>query len=170
MPSLDLIAFITGIVLLVLAVLGGGIIMEKVQIPAMTAIGRAGAFFIGCLLLVLGIWLHNNSNPTGQNNVPHNITPIVEPTPKSLPSETKPAEVTYPAPLYEGKRLDVCYLFAQECEQKPAYEWCKHKGHSSFKSFEVENVGERGIETIVMGSGDICKEQFCHAFKFITCI
>lgn len=160
MPSLDLIAFISGIILVALAVLGGGIVMEKVQIPVMTTQGRTGSFVMGCLLLVLGIWLHS----------PVNSKPLYDHLLDSTPSQDVQKEFIYPAPLYEGKRLDACYLFAAECGEKPAYEWCKYKGKSGLKEFVIENVGADGIETLIMGTGNICKEKYCSAFKSITCM
>lgn len=159
MPSLDLIAFISGIILVALAVLGGGIVMEKVQIPVMTTQGRTGSFVMGCLLLILGIWLHNPA-----------MSKILPDLPDPTSSSDVPKEFIYPAPLYEGKRLDACYLFAAECGEKPAYEWCKYKGKSGLKEFVIENVGVDGIETLIMGTGNICKEKYCSAFKSITCM
>ena len=169
MPSIDLIAFISGIILVVLAVLGGGIVMEKVQIPVMTTHGRTGSFFMGCLLLVLGVWLHNAPHRLEPTPIPYEILPTPKTIDTSTPNENI-SEFIYPAPLYEGRRLDACYLFAKECGEKPAYEWCKYKGRSGLKEFVIENVGVDGIETLIMGTGNICKEKYCSAFKSITCM
>ena len=77
---------------------------------------------------------------------------------------------TFVDPIFEGYRLDWCLLPGENCGEAAAVEWCHHKGYPELVSFERDiNVGGKGIDTKVSGTGYICSGDGCDSFTSITC-
>jgi hypothetical protein len=80
-----------------------------------------------------------------------------------------PSVLTFEAPLLDGLRLDACVQWAARCGAEAASAWCKLQGYNLAISYPTENVGERGISTKLIGTGQVCSEKFCTSFTQITC-
>jgi hypothetical protein len=56
-----------------------------------------------------------------------------------------------------------------ECGQPAADEWCRRRGKQRARSYAIEqNIGATE-PTIVIGSGQLCKDTYCDAFSRIAC-
>jgi len=74
-----------------------------------------------------------------------------------------------PAPKYNGYRVDVCRQWGMECGQPAADEWCRRNGKQRASSYRIqENIGT-SESTVVIGTGQLCKEAYCDAFSRIVC-
>ena len=71
--------------------------------------------------------------------------------------------------MYDGMRLDVCFEWTKRCGEEPATAWCKTQGFSRSIDRLAENVGERGVSTKLIGTQQVCSEEFCASFAYITC-
>lgn len=72
-------------------------------------------------------------------------------------------------PKYNGHRVDVCKVWGMECGQPAADEWCRRNGKQRARSYSIqENIGATE-PTIVIGSGQLCKDSYCDAFSRIAC-
>ena len=78
-------------------------------------------------------------------------------------------EQTFKKPKVGGYRLDWCYKWATECGQKAADKYCQLKefeGASDFK--KASDIGD-ATPTKVLKTGQICDDESCDGFKYITC-
>jgi hypothetical protein len=74
------------------------------------------------------------------------------------------------APSVRGVRLDYCRHFGSECGKPAADLFCRENGFAEAVRFLIdENVGGRGIQTLVFGDGRTCDGQGCSGFRTITC-
>lgn len=89
------------------------------------------------------------------------------PLPPSASTTQKSGAFTFPT--LDGYRLDICLSWGHDCEKPAADAFCKRQGLNESARFEVENVGRRGIQTKIIGTGDICNIPDCTAFTFIEC-
>jgi hypothetical protein len=71
--------------------------------------------------------------------------------------------------MYNGVRLDACFVWAERCGEEAATAWCKDQGYTRAIEFPIENVGERGVSTKLIGTQQICGEKYCASFAQITC-
>jgi hypothetical protein len=72
-------------------------------------------------------------------------------------------------PKHNGYRVDVCKVWGMECGQPAADEWCRRRGKQRARSYAIEqNIGATE-PTIVIGSGQLCKDTYCDAFSRIAC-
>jgi hypothetical protein len=72
-------------------------------------------------------------------------------------------------PMFRGYRLDWCKSWGSFCGQGAADAFCKSKGFSKAESWEIDpDIGLR-TPTYIIGSGQICSENFCDGFKYIKC-
>lgn len=86
--------------------------------------------------------------------------------PSSSPAEGK----IFPYPTSDNYRVDWCYDSAKGCGQTAANEFCKRQGLIQAVDFtEDPNVGKDGIVTKMLGTGELCDNPVCDAFKSITC-
>jgi hypothetical protein len=57
--TIDLIAFCTGVVLLLIAIIGGGIKIKEIEVPLLSKGGRIAFAFLGFFLTIMDI--HHNA-------------------------------------------------------------------------------------------------------------
>jgi hypothetical protein len=74
-----------------------------------------------------------------------------------------------PAPKYNGYRVDVCRQWGMECGQPAADEWCRRNGKQRASSYRIQEDIGASEPTVVIGSGQLCKEAYCDAFSRIVC-
>jgi len=90
-----------------------------------------------------------------------------------LTYKVRTGPLTYSNPMFGGYRLDWCYSAGIDCGEPAATEWCHRMGYSELVTFEEDAaVSERGIDTKVITSGQICHGSggdYCDSFISITC-
>ena len=72
---------------------------------------------------------------------------------------------TFVDPRINGKLVDRCLNWGENCEQPAADNFCRQKGFSAAAAFEFTNVRP----TLVVGDDKICNEDMCQGFTTITC-
>jgi hypothetical protein len=76
----------------------------------------------------------------------------------------------FPYPSSDGYRVDWCYDSTKGCGQTAANEFCKRQGDFQAVDFTQDpNVGKDRIVTKKLGTGELCENANCDAFKSITC-
>lgn len=158
--SLDQISFLLGGSLVAVGLLGGGLEIRDLRIPAIGHNARILSVVGGVAFIGLALFLtlrHPEQTSTGTSST----NPIVQPP--------TPQRETFPEPMYGGFRLDACYESNTRCGEEPATAWCKMKGFGRAVEHPEENVGTRGIHTKQIGSQLECSFPFCASFKYITC-
>lgn len=68
-------------------------------------------------------------------------------------------------PRINGKRVDRCLNWGENCEQPAADNFCRQKGFSAATAFEFDNMRP----TLVAGDDKVCNEDMCQGFTTITC-
>jgi hypothetical protein len=68
-------------------------------------------------------------------------------------------------PRINGKLVDRCLNWGENCEQPAADNFCRQKGFSAAAAFEFANVRP----TLVVGDNKVCNENMCQGFTTITC-
>jgi hypothetical protein len=152
--SLETMSFILGGILVAAALFGGGLEIKELKLPRIGTIARVLAATVGIGFIALAIYL----NPKG----PGASTKPVDPSP------TKTA-LTFQAPMHGDRRLDACLQLAQNCGEPAATAWCKTKGFSRATDYPQENVGIARVATRLIGTNQVCEENFCASFVYITC-
>ena len=77
---------------------------------------------------------------------------------------------TFYKPSIEGYRIDWCYGYTTGCGKVAADEFCQLNDFSEAFEFAIDNnVGEQGIITKVLRTGELCTETYCDSFEIITC-
>lgn len=72
-------------------------------------------------------------------------------------------------PKYKGYRVDVCRVWGMECGQPAADEWCRRNNKQRARSYKIqENIGATE-PTMVIATGQLCKDAYCDAFSRIAC-
>jgi hypothetical protein len=72
-------------------------------------------------------------------------------------------------PKHNGYRVDVCKVWGMECGQPAADEWCRRRGKQRARSYAIEqNIGATQ-PTVVIATGQLCKDAYCDAFSRIAC-
>lgn len=190
--SIETISFLLGAGLIAIAILGGGIEIRELKVPQVGTFSRGLAFVFGAAFIGLTLYLRQppasapeflgQRAPSASADIPSQTpdrpAPSVEPANGELRSDpdavspvnnvTSTSQV-FLDPLYDGKRLDVCFVFAARCGEEPASAWCKSQGFDRAINFSSENVGNRGIATKLIGANSECQEDFCVAFTRIEC-
>ncbi len=78
-------------------------------------------------------------------------------------------EVTFNKPKIGAYRLDWCYKWGTQCGDVAADKFCQQKGFDGSTSFsEAKDIGGT-TPTRVMGTGQVCADDTCDGFKFISC-
>ena len=86
-----------------------------------------------------------------------------------LTSPSQADERTFKKPKTGSYRVDWCYKWAKQCGEPAANRYCKTKGYDEATDFEkAEDIGDE-FPTKVLGTGQICDDESCDGFKFITC-
>lgn len=149
--SLDIMAFVLGGLLVAAGLFGGGIEIKELKLPQISGGARIASTVIGVGFVVLALSINLKwIDPKGANP----------------PSVDK----TFEAPMFEGLRLDACVEWAKRCGEEAATAWCKVQGYNRATDYPIENVGERGVSTKLIGTNVVCKEKFCGSFSRITCV
>ena len=73
------------------------------------------------------------------------------------------------APKFNGYRVDVCRVWGMECGQPAADAWCRQNGKQRASSYRIQEDIGASEPTIVIGTGQLCKEAYCDAFSRIVC-
>ncbi|HEY9141594.1 MAG TPA: hypothetical protein VIN93_11915 [Bryobacteraceae bacterium] len=68
-------------------------------------------------------------------------------------------------PRINGKMVDRCLNWGENCEQPAADNFCRQKGFSAAASFDFANMRP----TLVAGDNKVCDEDYCQGFTTITC-
>ena len=78
-------------------------------------------------------------------------------------------EVMFKKPKLGSYRLDWCYKWASQCGEVAADKFCQKKGFDGASSFsEAVDIGG-DTPTRVLGTGQVCADDTCDGFKFISC-
>jgi hypothetical protein len=78
-------------------------------------------------------------------------------------------EVTYNKPKLGSYRLDWCYKWATQCGEVAADKFCQKQGYDGSSVFSKANDIGGTSPTRVLGTGQVCADDSCDGFKFITC-
>lgn len=95
------VVFLLGLVLIVVAVIGGGLEIKEIKIPTLSPISRALSALFGCILVAMGFFptVLPDYNPPGPVPVT-TVTPVTPsplPKPAPAPPNPSPAPVSYQA-------------------------------------------------------------------------
>jgi hypothetical protein len=86
------------------------------------------------------------------------------------PAPASPEARIFPFPTSDGYRVDWCYDSGKGCGQTAANEFCKRQGLVQAVDFTQDpGVGKDGIVTKELGTGELCNNPNCDAFKSISC-
>lgn len=73
-------------------------------------------------------------------------------------------------PTIRGQRLDFCRHFGNACGKPAADLFCVENGFVEAQRFVIDqNIGARGINTLVFGDGRLCQGPNCSGFRVIMC-
>jgi hypothetical protein len=78
-------------------------------------------------------------------------------------------EKIFAAPRFFDERLDWCMTWGKDCGQPVADSFCRRKRLTGARAFQAEpNIG-RSSPTRLMGSNQVCNQDFCTGFQYIAC-
>jgi hypothetical protein len=122
--------------------------------------GRVMAGLFGIALIAGGMFIHSSADAKTGSRVPlANRRDAAGAEGKNI----------FRSPTIGGYRLDFCLTFGNDCGKPAADEFCKRQKFEESVLFENETVGTRGIQTKVIGTGQICDMRDCSAFTLIRC-
>ena len=152
--SLETMAFVLGGALIAAGLFGGGLEIKELKLPQIGGAARVIAACVGIAFVALALainlkWMQRSE--------------------ESMQPKTGENSRTFETPMHGGLRLDACYEWAKRCGEDAASAWCRGQGYTRATAYPVENVGERGVSTKLIGTNAVCKEKFCEAFVHITC-
>ncbi len=76
----------------------------------------------------------------------------------------------FTAPSIRNVRLDWCAHFGRDCGQVAADLFCREMQFERATRFAIDqNIGARGVDTLVFGDGALCHAPQCSGFRSITC-
>ena len=76
---------------------------------------------------------------------------------------------TFVRPRFGGLRLDWCKYWSRLCGRPAANAYCRYRGYRRALSFhKAVDIG-RWTDTRLIGTGRICRGNFCDGFRYITC-
>jgi hypothetical protein len=88
----------------------------------------------------------------------------------SVPSLARAEVVVFGEPQVKGMRLDWCLYWARGCGQLAANAFCRTQDFDDALRFAIDqNLGRRGIVTVVLGDGRLCGAATCSGFRSVTC-
>jgi hypothetical protein len=152
--SIETMAFILGGLLLAAGVFGGGLEVKEIRLPQIGTAQRLVAAVAGIAFVVLALALNQS---------------WIERKKDGPSSSAADGTKVFEAPMFENLRLDACVEWSKRCGEEAATAWCKTQGYVRAIQYPMENVGERGVSTKLIGTKDVCKERFCSSFSEITC-
>lgn len=78
-------------------------------------------------------------------------------------------ERTFKKPRSGEFRVDWCYKWGIQCGETAANRYCRSKGYDAATDFiKANDIGDE-FPTKVLSSGQVCDEESCDGFKYITC-
>ncbi len=81
-----------------------------------------------------------------------------------------PQQQTFNHPSIGGNRLDWCREWAQNCGKPAADAFCRQAGFQRSSNFSQDPDIGAAQATQVIGTGQICNQNFCDGFRRITCV
>ena len=78
-------------------------------------------------------------------------------------------EVTFNKPKVGSFRLDWCYKWAVQCGEVAADRYCQKKGFEGASVYAKANDIGGDTPTRTLGSNQVCDDDTCDGFKYITC-
>ena len=87
----------------------------------------------------------------------------------AFPTVDASADQRYDRPRIDGYRLDWCREWAQNCGRPAADAFCRRQGHPGVSDFRKENNVGAYDATRVISSGQICGDNGCDGFRYVTC-
>jgi hypothetical protein len=86
------------------------------------------------------------------------------------PAPSTPDAQIFPYPTSDGYRVDWCYDSTKGCGQTAANAFCTRQNLLQAVDFTQDpNVGKDRIVTKKLGTGELCDNPNCDAFKSISC-
>ncbi|MBE9571487.1 MAG: hypothetical protein IMF11_12730 [Proteobacteria bacterium] len=76
---------------------------------------------------------------------------------------------TFHYPKYKGYRLDWCLNWGTECGEPAASAWCRSKGYDRAIKWAIDKDIGKTSPTCVFNTGQVCRDEFCDGFLYITC-
>lgn len=80
-----------------------------------------------------------------------------------------PTTKSFPAPAWNGKRVDLCLIWGGQCGEPAATEFCKRSGYAKATTWTPANDIGAQSPTVVLSSGQVCSDASCDGFASITC-
>ncbi len=152
--SIETMAFVLGGLLIAASVFGGGLEVKELKLPQIGGVQRAVAAVAGVTFVFLALAINQKWMELAKQ--------------AALPAAAESTK-TFAAPLHDGVRLDACVEWATRCGEEAATAWCRAQGYVRATRYPLENVGERGVATKLIGTQAVCKQNFCASFSEITC-
>ena len=162
--TLETISFIVGGFLVIVGILGGGLEIKEIKIPKVGLSVRLIAIVFGLAFIGLGIkmgMLTDDRDTPTETSPPHSENMLTD----DRDTSTK----TFHYPTIQGHRLDWCRQWAKDCGKGAANSFCRSKGYSRAKSWEIDSDIGQHSPTYVIETGQICDQSFCDGFKYIEC-
>jgi len=75
----------------------------------------------------------------------------------------------FTAPIWDGKRVDLCLVWGGQCGEPAATEFCKRSGYAKASGWKPANDIGAQTPTVVLSSGQVCSDSSCDGFASITC-
>ncbi len=82
------------------------------------------------------------------------------------PGVMQPNDRIFHNPSVNGIRVDWCLQWGKYCGKPAADEFCRRQGFTESRSFKVLNDSP---PTLVIGSGQVCRESYCDGFSEVIC-
>ncbi|MGH7570365.1 MAG: hypothetical protein ACREMK_00790 [Gemmatimonadota bacterium] len=79
------------------------------------------------------------------------------------------AAKAFMAPLWNGKRVDLCLVWGGQCGEPAATEFCKLSGYAEATDWKPANDIGSKTPTVVLSSSQVCSDASCDGFASITC-
>lgn len=93
----------------------------------------------------------------------------LQPAPSLAPTRTLTPTQVFSAPMWSGKRVDLCLVWGGQCGEPAATEFCKRSGYTKASAWQPANDIGAQTPTLVLSSGQVCSDSSCDSFASITC-
>lgn len=142
---------VLGIILMVVAIFGGGLTALGIKFPPLASRPRQVSLFVLGAAIALAVWL---SSMLSSPRFPE-------------PPSPNPEKKLFDSPIYEGHRVDRCYVPRQQCDLYAATQFCIANKYAVATAFDIA----RGVgQTISMGDPRNPKvPDGVDAFNYIIC-
>lgn len=148
------ISYFLGIFLLIYSVLGVNISIMGVNLPKIDSARKV----ISLSLIGIAMIFVSFANDNGIIELPHFLN--------------KKQSIHIEKPMYGEYRVDNCITFGNDCGTIAAIKYCNdvERFQATSVNFDIDlNIGKDGTKTINLGNNNICSQDFCAGFKYITC-